>query len=88
MADELRTDEYTISISREIVVCKNMIATATDRLARLEKRHGLTTADLLAGHQGQPHGAERDAWLEIHAGLLAWRQRLQEYEEAYRALKK
>ncbi|MEW6502038.1 MAG: hypothetical protein ACOY8P_00400 [Thermodesulfobacteriota bacterium] len=87
MDTELRTDEYTISISREIVVCKNMIAKATEQLARLEKRHGRLTAEVVAGNDTIPHGPERTAWIETHAGLLAWRKRLREYEEAYHRLK-
>lgn len=88
MLGGLNTDEYTISISREIVVCQNMITAAARRLEKFEKQHGFTTAELLVGHDEPADGSERITWLETHAGLLAWRQRLQEYEEAYSALKK
>jgi hypothetical protein len=87
MEKELRTDEYTISISREIVVCRNMVAQANEKLSRLEERYGCQTAAVLAGNGGPAEGPDRRAWLETHAGLLAWRQRLQEYEEAYQHLK-
>jgi hypothetical protein len=81
---DVQTDEYRISISREIQVCKNMIALQTKDLARLEARHGLTTERLLAGEKpcGCANEAPLEAWRAEHQGLLAWRQRLREYEEA------
>ena len=90
MHADLQTDEYMISISREIQVCKNMVARQKEELARLEKRYGLTTVQALAGEvpQGMIDGQALEAWRNGHHGLLAWRQRLREYEEAYAALRR
>lgn len=90
MQDELRTDEYRISISREIQVCKNMIERQLKDIARFEKEYGLATERLLAGElpQGGVDAARLKAWRDDQAGLLAWQQRLREYEEAYAALRR
>lgn len=90
MHDDLQTDEYTISISREITVCKNMIDRQEKELSLFEKQYGISTEQLLAGEMPKTGGAARDleAWRNGYEGLLAWRQRLREYEEAYNALKR
>ncbi|MBI5556860.1 MAG: hypothetical protein HY885_04420 [Deltaproteobacteria bacterium] len=88
MHDDLQTDEYTISISREITVCRNMIDRQKKELALFEKRYNISTEQLIAGEAPETGGAARDmeAWRHGYEGLLAWRQRLREYEEAYNAL--
>ena len=90
MHADLQTDEYRISISREIQVCKNMIDRQEEELVRLEKRHGLTTEQVLAGEmpQDMTDAAVIAEWRNEHHGLLVWRQRLREYEEAYAALRR
>jgi len=86
---DLQTDEYGISISREMTVCRNMISRQQKELCRWEKSHGITTEQIVAGEAPQGGIAVQDltAWRDDYAGLCAWKQRLQEYEEAYRSLK-
>lgn len=90
MHDDLQTDEYGISISREITVCKNMIDRQRQELSRFEKQYNISTEQLIAGEMPKTGDAARDieAWREGYEGLLAWQQRLREYEEAYCALRR
>lgn len=90
MYDELQTDEYGISISREITVCRNMIDRQKKELARFEKQYGISTARMIAGEMPETGKEARDleAWRNGYEGLLAWRQRLREYGEAYNALRR
>lgn len=90
MHDDLQTDEYGISISREITVCKNMIDRQQEELARFEKQYGMPTEQMLAGEKPKVGGGTLDleAWRNGYEGLLAWRQRLREYEEAYQTLRR
>ena len=90
MYDELQTDEYGISISREITVCRNMIDRQKKELARFEKQYGISTARMIAGKMPETGKEARDleAWRNGYEGLLAWRQRLREYGEAYNALRR
>ncbi|MEZ0329057.1 MAG: hypothetical protein ABWK15_05810 [Dissulfuribacterales bacterium] len=84
----MHTDEYEISISREIVVCRNQIERVEKAISELVQRHkwleGFSTTD---GHLDLKQKAVLDQWIELHEGLQAWRQRLKEYEEAYSAIR-
>ena len=90
MHDDLQTDEYCISISREITVCRNMIERQEKELAQFEKQYGISTAQLLAGEMPETGGETRELeeWRNGYEGLLAWRQRLREYKEAYNELRR
>ena len=90
MHDDLQTDEYCISISREITVCKNMIDRQQKELAQFEKQYGISTEQLLAGEMPETGGEvwDLEEWRNGCEGLLAWQQRLREYEEAYSELRR
>ena len=90
MNDELQTDEYGISISREITVCKGMIARQRRHLSRLEKQYDIPTEKMIAAGSlnAEKRAPAMDEWRHEYEGLLAWRQRLREYEEAYEALRR
>lgn len=80
----MNTDEYQISLAREITVCNNIIARTARKLARLEKKYSMTTAEFVqrAKEKSGVDTAERRRWLQEYETLLTWQQRLREYEEA------
>lgn len=86
----MNTDEYEISLAREITVCKNIIAKISGELSLLEKQHGMTTADFVikAREGGGLAIADRASWLQEYDALQTWQQRLHEYEEALQAVKR
>lgn len=90
MHDDLQTDEYCISISREITVCRNMIDRQKKELAQFEKQYGISTEQLIVGEMPETGGEARDMeeWRNGYEGLLAWQQRLREYQEAYNELRR
>ena len=92
MNDDLQTDEYGISISREITVCRNMIERQRKQLVRFEKQYGNTTAEMLNNEiqslKIEKITCDMNKWRNEYEGLLAWEQRLREYEEAYESLKR
>jgi len=90
MHDDLQTDEYGISISREITVCKNMISIQLEELTEFEQQYGISTHQLITGEMPKIEGKARDIkeWRDGYEGLLAWQKRLREYEEAYNSLKR
>lgn len=67
-----------------------MIARQKRLLARFEEQHGISTEKIMA--EGslniEKSAPAMDAWRNEYEGLLAWRQRLMEYEEADEALKR
>lgn len=76
-------------MSREMVVCRNMISKAEKNLARLEKKYGVTTAELALDNRWDvvPDDDARRQWRDEYEGLRAWRQRFGEYEEAYQRMR-
>ncbi len=90
MNNDLQTDEYGISISREITVCRNMIERQRKHLLRFEKQYGFFTEEVVRNDSLQIETTTRDIdqWRNEYEGLLAWQQRLREYEEAYKALRR
>ncbi|MDO9042403.1 MAG: hypothetical protein Q8R42_04535 [Desulfocapsaceae bacterium] len=90
MVDDLQTDEYGISISREITVCRNMIERQRKHLIRFEKQYGFFTEEVIKKENLKIETTTRDIdqWRNEYEGLLAWQQRLREYEKAYEALKR
>lgn len=83
----MNTDEYRISLAREITVCNNIIAKTARELARLEKKYSMTSAEFArtAQENSGVDSADRSHWLQEYETLLTWQQRLQEYEEALSA---
>lgn len=84
----MHTDEYEISISREIQVCRNRIERSEKAISDLQKRHkwliSVISGDVPCDSANEAVWAE---WQELNEGLNAWRQRLKEYEEAYSAIR-
>ena len=90
MINDLQTDEYGISISREITVCKNMIERQRKHLIRFEKQYGFFTEEVIKKESMKIETKTRDIdqWRNEYEGLLAWQQRLREYEAAYEELRR
>ncbi len=86
----MHTDEYEISISREVTVCRNIVARIKKNLEAFEIQSGITSAEfksrVLAGDLSLDF-REGKAWYEEIEALAVWQKRLADYEEALRALK-
>lgn len=66
-----------------------MIDRQKKELSGYEERYGLSTERMMTGELPENVKEARDleAWRNDYEGLLAWQQRLREYEEAYNALR-
>jgi hypothetical protein len=85
----MHTDEYEISIGREIALCRKMVRQLKDSLARREKQCSMTTSAFLQALEEeclseQPHIQN---WNQEYQKLLYWQKMLGEYEEALESLK-
>jgi len=80
----MHTDEYQISLNREIGVCKSKIASAQKAISKLENTYGLNTEQLTEGHACATV-PEKDLaeWREHAAALKFWSGQLLQYEELY-----
>jgi hypothetical protein len=69
----MQTDEFEISLSREIAICRKMVRRLQDSLAKREK--GSTIPQ-----------SEPDWQRDVHE-LLYWEKMLREYEHALHSLR-
>ena len=85
----MHTDEYEISIGREIAFCRKMVRKLQDSLERREKQCGMTTEAFLKaleeGRLSEPHPIQ--SWSQEYQELQHWQKMLTEYEEALESLK-
>jgi hypothetical protein len=85
----MHTDEYEISLGREITLCRKMVRQLKDALERREKQCCLTTEAFLqtieAGCPSEQHPIQN--WKQEYQELRYWQKRLTEYEEALKSLK-
>ena len=85
----MHTDEYEISIGREISLCRKMVRRLQDALERREKQSGMTTAAFLQtlepGCLSEQHPLQ--SWSREYQELRYWQKMLTEYEEALESLK-
>jgi hypothetical protein len=85
----MQTDEYEISLAREIAICRKMVRRLQDSLARREKQGRLTKAEFLqARDKGGPSAPSAQAgWQRDYQELQYWHKLLAEYEQALHSLK-
>jgi hypothetical protein len=85
----MHTDEYEISIGREIALCRQMVRRLRDSLERREKQFGMTTTAFLQaleeGVLSDQHPIE--SWKQEYQDLRYWQKSLTEYEAALESLK-
>ncbi len=82
----MHTDEYEISVGREIALCRKRIRQLKDSLAGREKQGGMALAEFLQAlaegrlAKGHPMNLE-------YQELQYWQRTLAEYEKALESLK-
>jgi len=92
-APELRgivhTDEYEISLSRELGVCNGIITKYQKLLLRMERRHSMTTEVFLERcRQNEiPASGGCMEWLEANEELQRWTATRAEYEQLLNLMK-
>lgn len=81
----MHTDEYEISISREINHCQQVVKTTRLRLAERRQKFGMEypeAAIAAADDRLSIQQHELAAWYDDFEALPQWEQRLEEYREA------
>ncbi len=84
----MHTDEYEISIGREMTLCRKVVKTLRNSLHKREKQYAMTTeAVLRALDEGRisEQSHFRD-WRKEYQDLQYWQKLLSDYEEALRRL--
>lgn len=85
----MHTDEYEISLSRELVVCKNAIRDIRKALAKLEQEYGMDTAKFVEGFASGNLGDNKDFtfWIAQYQSLKRWEDHQKEYSKLFERLK-
>lgn len=82
----MRTDEYEISMYREIDVCKRMIAGLKKTIAGIENKHNKSPDNFIKElESGNDPDANKNCeeWKENYDALKRWEEKLLQYEELY-----
>lgn len=84
----MQTDEYEISISREIKICKGFIDKLSAKIIGFEEKHGIKTSNELF-QMPSPHvpSNELQKWQQTYEALKDWQQKLIDYKEAYESFR-
>ncbi len=86
----MHTDEYEISLNRELNVCKSTIKRIREFFAIMERKHGMTTEQFVLGYDsGKLTGREEDfvPWRDNYDSLKNWVKLQREYEELFKQMK-
>jgi hypothetical protein len=85
----MHTDEYEISLARELKVCESAIRKATRYLALMNTKYDLETASFIEQYNSGALGKSREfnAWAESYKALQEWETRRKQYEDLLRTMK-
>lgn len=86
----MHTDEYEISLSRELDVCEKKIKEIEKFLASMEKRYGIMTGSFVEGFVDGKivvHQDDFTSWKNHSEELKKWRDRKKEYEKIFHMMK-
>ena len=87
----MHTDEYEISLGREILLCRRNLERLDEALQKKEQRYGMKTEQFLQNSQVgrlREDNADFRDWAQDHRQRQTWWQKLQEYEQALAAVKR
>ncbi|MGE5172874.1 MAG: hypothetical protein ACM3MD_03500 [Betaproteobacteria bacterium] len=89
----MHTDEFEISLSRELKVCRNTIQRIKKTLSMMEQKHHKTTEAFIEEYQNGKllvdSGCKDDyrAWAASYGSLKEWQSLERQYQEQYRLMK-
>lgn len=86
----MHTDEYEISLSRELAVCKSAIKKINEFFAIMERKHNKTTVQFVEEYDSGKLTDSRDdyePWRNNYESLKSWKELERQYEEAFRMMK-
>jgi len=86
----MHTDEYEISLSRELNVCEKKIKEIEKFLAAMEERYDMETRSFVEGFLDGKIMVQKDdfmSWKNHYEELKDWRERKKEYEKLFHMMK-
>jgi hypothetical protein len=87
----MHTDEYEISLSRELAVCKSAMKRIKEVLAIIERKHNMSTEafikELNNGTLSPEYKDDYEAWKNNYESLKQWEELQMQYEEVFQVMK-
>jgi hypothetical protein len=87
----MHTDEYEISLSRELAVCKSAMKRIKDFLAIIERKHNMSTENFMNklhdGTLAPEYKDDYEAWKTNYESLKNWEKLQREYEDMFHVMK-
>jgi hypothetical protein len=87
----MHTDEYEISLSRELAVCKSAMKRIKEFLAIIERKHGMSTEDFINkfrdGTLSPEYRDDYEAWKNNYESLKQWEELQRQYEQVFHVMK-
>ncbi len=85
----MHTDEYEISLNRELMVCKSTIRRIKEFFVIMERKHGKTTAQFVKEFDNGTLTGHEDfvTWRNNFDLLKNWEDLQRQYEEMFRIMK-
>ena len=87
----MHTDEYEISLSREIAVCRGRVRAIKKTLYTMEQKYGITTEQFLNDPKnaaGKVSDGDAGKWTENCTALKVWQDKHVDFEALYLRMKK
>ncbi len=85
----MHTDEYGITLSRELNLCRKKVQKLEKILSGMECKYNLKTEIFVEEFQkgNMRDGKDFIAWIENYKSLIKWKEMEAQYEEVYRLMK-
>lgn len=86
----MHTDEYEISLSREVHICEKKIENIKKNLLHLEQKYNMETevlADKISGGKISGQDADLIAWMKESEALKKWETLRDQYAELFQMMK-
>ena len=90
MDGAMHTDEYEISLSREIDVCRKKVSTLKNKLSCMEKKFNMSTGEFVKDFNEakiDTHNNDFVSWFNDQDALVKWQKSLKQYEELFFSMK-
>jgi hypothetical protein len=87
----MHTDEYEISLLKEVAVCSSYILSLRETLQQLERKYRRTSDEVEKETRCPPallDDRDRVRWDDTCRTLASWEKRKAEYEELHHQMKK
>jgi len=89
----MHTDEFEISLYRELKICGNAIHRINKFLVRMEQKHGMRTEVFIEEYRNDKlannlnHQSDYRAWEANYESLKRWQNLERQYQEQFRIMR-